>query len=399
MRTLGIALWGMLITSAVSAAPPPDNLAAQPPAMTETPGELVGALEGKACQGIEVHADAPGGTSAGAQIPIGIEWFRKADGSAWIYFKIGNRPAVPRPVQVTATDLKFAGTYGQVFLLRGNANELAGSTMVAPGQNATVRVTCARPQAVPVTSPQQFDFTSKLNGRSYRIMISIPSLPAASAGYPVLYVLDGNWFFVSMLSAAQVEIEHRRVQPFIVVGIGYPTDDPAEQKRLRNFDLSVPVLGEPRFGGVDAFLQVLDREVKPLVASHVHVDLARQFLYGHSLGGSAALRELFRNATAFSGYIAASPPIGGPQRGILADEDAFAQQVRQGKVHAKVLIISSDHDLSIVPVDKITELACRLAMLAPQQMFVSREIVTDVDHDNVPLVSVGGVIEFAIPTP
>src|SRR5262245_51135485 len=81
------------------------------------------------------------------------------------------------------------------------------------------------------------------------------------------------------------------VAPAIVVGIGYPTDDIRDIfARRRLFDLTPSPVGAPGRsggGGLDAFLRVIEDEVKPFVAARYRVDPAKQSIYGYSLGGLA----------------------------------------------------------------------------------------------------------------
>jgi predicted alpha/beta superfamily hydrolase len=164
---------------------------------------------------------------------------------------------------------------------------------------------------VAVSRERQFDFTSRINGQTYRLMISAPLSADRAEVYPVFYVLDGNWYFRATSDTAVSG--SGGMLPAIVVGIGYPTEDDAEIRRRRTFDmtLSAPSPGDPPgiYGGGDAFLRVIEEEVKPFVAARYKVDSIQQIIYGKSLGGLIVLRSMFRNPTSFSTYIAASPAI------------------------------------------------------------------------------------------
>ena len=83
------------------------------------------------------------------------------------------------------------------------------------------------------------------------------------------------------------------VQPAVVVGIGYPEAESDMKVTLvrRQYDLT-PTQSDPKqaaqaglatdLGGADAFLQVIEREVKPRIAAMLHVDSSRDILFGHS---------------------------------------------------------------------------------------------------------------------
>jgi hypothetical protein len=257
----------------------------------------------------------------------------------------------------------------------------------------------------PVTVPRarQYDITSRINGQTYRIFISTPVNAKPNMAYPVVYVLDGNLFFGTAAEAEEGLSILGPAVPAIVVGIGYPTDDVSEILRLRTLDLTPSrrqVLGWFGGGG-DAFLRVIEEELKPFVMARYRVDPSRQIIYGCSLGGLAVLRSLFRNPAAFSTYIAASPSIWWNNREVLADEEAFSKRARAGELQLKVLITSAGDEqyrgddpklLAAAQrgsrmVDNASELAARLAALNPQKITVVRTIFDDETHISAPPAS------------
>lgn len=170
----------------------------------------------------------------------------------------------------------------------------------------------AAPVVVPAT--QQFDLTSTVGGRTYRIFVGIPAKPAPADGYRVLYVMDANAMFLTALESVRA-LERRPDVPkdlaTVVVGIGYP--EGVDTSVERTLDLTPPGSGSPRIqapsGGGDAFLAFIERDVKPKVASLAKVDPARQGIFGHSFGGLFVLHALDRRPDLFQSYMAASPSV------------------------------------------------------------------------------------------
>ncbi len=242
-------------------------------------------------------------------------------------------------------------------------------------------------QTVTIAGARQYDFTSKINGLSYRIFVYPTPLLDTSKPQPVIYLFDGNYYFAAACDAMRVNLLSG-----IVVGIGYPTDDQAEVVKRRTFDLSLPSkAGDKRHGGLDAFLPVVEKEIKPLVQSHYKIDTAHQAIYGHSLGGMALLHQMFTNPGAYSTYIAASPSIWWNGKLVLADEDAFSKKA--ANLHLKLLITSAGdeqyhgtdpaqlekaHQNGMV--DNASNLATRLAKLSPATVAVTRAIFPDETH-------------------
>jgi predicted alpha/beta superfamily hydrolase len=215
------------------------------------------------------------------------------------------------------------------------------ATPIEPDSSAT---------GVPVVikSAQQIDFTSKINGRSYRLFIAGPPLLPPSGGYPVLYVLDGNAHFGTAVETARLQSYSPGVAPAVVVAIGYPTDDRPDIEKRRAFDLTLPAAKDvgallpgmtpADFGGLDAFLEVLENEIKPRAAFLYKVDPAQAALFGHSFGGMAVLHALFKRPGAFRTFIASSPTIYWADRVLLSEEPQFVRRVEQGSVAPRILI-------------------------------------------------------------
>jgi predicted alpha/beta superfamily hydrolase len=189
--------------------------------------------------------------------------------------------------------------------------------------------------------------------------------------------------------------------------------------RLRAFDMTPSASRDPKStgarGGGDAFLRVLEEEVKPLVTARYKVDAAQQIVWGQSLGGLMVLRSLFRNPNAFSAYVLSSPSIWWNDREVLADEEAFSKRARAGELHLKVLVTSAANeqyrgddpkllasDIDRFPadfrmVDNASELAARIGAFHPQNITVVRTIFAGEIHNTVPQASLSRALRFALP--
>lgn len=196
------------------------------------------------------------------------------------------------------------------------------------------------------------DIVSTSTGRTYRIFVFVPSVPPPPAGYPVLYLLDGNSLYPLAANLLQLA-EHRTnpggLVPGIVVGIGYPGDAPLDMvARADDYTPPAPDLSATgdmsgnRQGGADRFLDFIEKELKPRLAADFNIDPARQTLFGHSYGGLFALHTLFTRPASFQRYVAASPSIWWNQRHILTEKDAWlkSRKNRPASVPAPQVIIT-----------------------------------------------------------
>lgn len=297
----------------------------------------------------------------------------------------------------------FAACFATVFALVAPALSRAEASAAPPSEG------------VPVTIPRarQYDITSKINGRDYRVFVAMPFKADPAKKYPVIYLLDGNWYFGPAAYNVTESAGARAIQQAIVVGLGYPSDDNDLAGSRRGFELTPSVdpnsTDNRQRGGGDALLRVLEEEVKPLVAARYPVDPAHQILYGKSLGGLMVLRSMFRNPGAYQAYIAASPAIAWNNRDVLNDEAAFLKQVRDGKLSLRLLITvggdevyrgddparrAADERNGMIP--NAAGLAQRLSALNSDRVTVSYAVIPDENHVLVSLASVGRALGFAL---
>jgi len=173
---------------------------------------------------------------------------------------------------------------------------------------------------------RQLDITSPMTGQTYRIFVSIPTTPPPPAGYPVIYALDGNATFPTLAVMARTILPRGTALP-VIVGVGYPGEFDYGMGRGRDYTPPSGADGPAKEGGADLFLDFIERELKPLIATLAPLDPARQALYGHSYGGLCTLHALFTRPAMFQTYLAASPSIWYRERVVLDGMDGFKRRV------------------------------------------------------------------------
>ncbi|MBW7902512.1 MAG: alpha/beta hydrolase [Rhodocyclaceae bacterium] len=180
--------------------------------------------------------------------------------------------------------------------------------------------------------------------RRYRIQIARPRLPPPTAGYPAVFLLDGNAAIEALDDALLGELA--AAGPPVIVTIGYDT-------RLRfdvvgrAYDYTPPLPGEApqvdpldpgrKNGGAAGFLDFIQNRIKPEVAGRVPLDAARQGLWGHSYGGLFVLYALLTRPDAFAYYAAASPALWWRDGYLLTLEDRFGHAFSGRRAHLLVL--------------------------------------------------------------
>lgn len=157
---------------------------------------------------------------------------------------------------------------------------------------------------IKTSSHNMFDFLQKditYNEIDYRVYIAIPK--GEMQQRPVLYMLDGNGQFPLLIN----QIESVDVQSPIIVGIGYQSEKAYPEDRTRDYTIKTD--GEDKGGGAESFYSFIQEIIKPHIESAYHVDIKRQSLCGHSLGGIFSLYVLFNHTSSFQHYIAGSPSL------------------------------------------------------------------------------------------
>lgn len=179
---------------------------------------------------------------------------------------------------------------------------------------------------------ETFALDSADGARRWRVRVGVPRREPPADGFPAFWMLDGNAALMEFDAALLEELAARPLPP-VLVFIGYDNDlriDSPARTRDYTFvadsregaDGTVTRAG----GGADAFLEVLERGVRPAMAARVATDPRRQALWGHSFGGLFVLHALYTRGGAFSDYAAGSPSLWWREGAMLGEpEHRFAE--------------------------------------------------------------------------
>lgn len=151
--------------------------------------------------------------------------------------------------------------------------------------------------------------------RRYRIQIAIPQDDPPATGFAALYMLDGNAAMATLTHEDLAGLAGR--EPLVLVAVGYDVDtrhdvmarayDYTPPNPVEIADLPPPVVRGRPGGGADQFLDLIQTQIKPAVATLVPVNPKREYLWGHSYGGLFTLYTLLVHPQAFERYIAGDP--------------------------------------------------------------------------------------------
>ena len=185
----------------------------------------------------------------------------------------------------------------------------------------------SHPQATPVSiaNTEFHELTSSLVGQHYYIKVRLPEKYFETTGsYPVLYLLDGDHAFAMATDIVQYLIYGQHIPDLIIVSPAYGSKNTPDYggTNMRDRDLvPYPTTWSKTPPGGASFLQFLEQELMPFVASHYRVDGSDRTLAGYSLGALFVLYALFQKPSLFSRLIA----IDGIEDSMLEMEEVFSQ--------------------------------------------------------------------------
>jgi len=145
--------------------------------------------------------------------------------------------------------------------------------------------------------------------RSFYIFVDLPeNYSSSKESYPTVYLLDGGITF-PLLASYQHYLRFGDETPAaILVGISYGADT-FEKGNLRSTDFTAPSQEREFWGGAQAFQQVLEHELIPLIEKNYRTDPSSRVLFGQSLGGQYVLYNALTKPELFFGHIASNPAL------------------------------------------------------------------------------------------
>lgn len=246
------------------------------------------------------------------------------------------------------------------------------------------------------------------DGYPYQIFVSKPQGPAPAGGYPVLYVLDGNAMFAGFAETRRIlSMGDSDISKAIVVGVGFKTDKPYDNRRLLDFTGGpAPQPWRDAFsklpaGGWDTFLDFLTGKLRAEVNRRYTINPDRQALFGHSLGGLFAVHTLFTRPAAFHAVIAASPSLFWHDQEMQKEEHDFVARLQAGKIPAvsRLMVVCGELEETSLERDDAVAFAKRMEPLSAYGLRTKSEVYMGEGHITVPSRSVTSTLRFAFAWP
>lgn len=142
---------------------------------------------------------------------------------------------------------------------------------------------------------------SKILNEERKILVFLPEkYKDSSTRYPVLYVLDGNNYFLPSIGVMKYLAVYNQLPEMIVIGIPH---------KMRFKELTPTKTNRiPSGGGVDDFLKFIKEEMIPYIEKKYRTQPFRIFS-GHSLGGLCVLYAFVNEPDMFNAYLGISSSV------------------------------------------------------------------------------------------
>ncbi len=184
------------------------------------------------------------------------------------------------------------------------------------------------------------DLASSIVDETYRLFVALPAdYHQSDKQYPVVYAASGNSHIFTLRQIADTMTMSGELPNVILVGIGYPTEDPADiwRRRTRDYNPTVDKDQDNRYlelfglksiqaGGANNFLKFIREELKPFVNATYRSKANDSTYVGFSGGGIFGLYALFTFPDTFNRYVIGSPTIFRANKAILKDEAVYASK-------------------------------------------------------------------------
>jgi len=151
---------------------------------------------------------------------------------------------------------------------------------------------------------------SEILGRGFHLFVRLPESygDRPEFRFPVAVLLDGGTTFPLLAAYYRYLSLAGEVPDMVLVGLGYGAER-REDGNMRGTDFTAESAEREHYGGAPRFLEVLRRELLPLIEDRYRVDPRRRILFGQSLGGQFVIYSASAAPDLFWGHIASNPAL------------------------------------------------------------------------------------------
>lgn len=241
-------------------------------------------------------------------------------------------------------------------------------------------------QEEPISIGVRTKIHSDILNEDRAVLIATPAgYETSRIGYPVIYLLDGNAFFLQTVASSRF-LAAQGMGPGIIVVAIRNTD--------RTRDLTPPsgtasdIKNNPTCGGADRFRQFLVSELRPFIDAHYRTEPYR-ILIGWSFGGLFAVRAMLDEPVSFDAYVAISPSLWWDNEAEVVKADSiFTQDAKL----PKFLYLTHGRENNNIP-KSVQAFTTVLGLKAPKDLRWTFSYLPKDNHTSIPARSIHDALE------
>ncbi|MFO7525392.1 MAG: alpha/beta hydrolase-fold protein [Ignavibacteriaceae bacterium] len=219
--------------------------------------------------------------------------------------------------------------------------------------------------------------------------------------YPVVYLLDGDWHFVSVVGMLQQlsYINGNTICPAMIV-VGIPVKD-----RFRDLTPTCDSLISVTSGGYNNFISFIDKELIPYIDS-TYQTAPYKILIGHSLGGLTVMNTIIKSPEMFNAYVAIDPSMWWDNQISLKEAKislsekrfenkrlflAIANNMNRGM---DTISVRTDNTRNTLSIRSILELSDNLNSNTDNKLNYQTKYYINEKHSSIPLIATYDALHF-----
>ena len=197
---------------------------------------------------------------------------------------------------------------------------------------------------------------SKIMGEQRKIWVHVPD--GANQKYPVVYVLDGEGHFSSVVGMIQQlsSINGNSMCPKMIV-VGITNTDRTRDLTPTHIDADLPMMdsiSSKTSGGGENFIAFIEKELMPHIEAK-YPTAPYKMLIGHSFGGLAVIQTFTHHTDLFNSYICIDPSMWWDNQKLLKQtQRALTEKKFEGKSLYLGIANTIDESIDIKTVQKDT---------------------------------------------
>lgn len=253
---------------------------------------------------------------------------------------------------------------------------------------------------------------SKILNEQRKIWIYLPNNMQADSKqkYPVVYLLDGDAHFYSVVGMIQQfsQVNGNTICPEMIV-VGIPNTDRTRDLTPSHIEIDPFTKDSSAFfktsGGGENFISFIEKELMPYIES-AYPAAPYKMLIGHSFGGLAVMQTFLHHTDLFNSYICIDPSIWWDNEKLLNETKPFLQSTKlEGKSFYLGIANTMEEGMGIKQVVKDTSADTKhiRSILALQTVLENNKqngfrykgkYYPDDSHGSVPLISEYDALRF-----